>query len=87
MRYKLTDATDNIKYNLNSLWTSPNSVFRDSSFVKSPSTYYFSKRDPDQKICEMITRLNILPNQFSVPKHGGGRGIQPPSLPPWFRRL
>ena len=29
---------------------------------KSPTTFYFSKRDPDETICEKITRLNILPN-------------------------
>lgn len=46
-------------------------------FKKSPTTYYFAKRDPDETICEKITRLNILPNQFyalaifSASKRGG----------------
>ena len=45
---------------------------------KSATTYYyFAKRDPDKTICEKITRLNILPNQFyalaifSASKRGG----------------
>ena len=48
---------------------------------KSPTIYCFAKRDPDETICEKITRLNILPNQFyaalaifSAPKRGG-RGV------------
>ena len=70
-------------------------------FQKSPTTYYFAKRDPDETICENITRLNILPNQFyaalaifPAPKRGGaeppkfsfgGGGYSPPA--PLLRRL
>jgi len=52
--------------------------------VQSPTTYYFTKRDPDEMISEKLKRLNILPNQFyaalaifSAPKHGGGGGELP----------
>ena len=31
---------------------------------ESTAKYYFAKHDPDETICEKITRLNILPNQF-----------------------
>ena len=50
-------------------------------FKKRPTTYYFVKHDPDEMICEMIARLNILLNQFyaalaifSAPKRGGWGG-------------
>ena len=57
-------------------------------FKKSPTTYYyFAKRDPDETICEKITRLNILPNQFyalaifSASTRGGrGRGAREQSI-------
>ena len=65
---------------------------RPELFKKSPTTYYFAKRDSNEMICEKILRLNILPNQFyaalaifSAPKCGGLRTpnfrsgeIQPP---------
>ena len=52
---------------------------------KSPTTYYFAKCDSDERICEKIMRLNILPSQFyaalaifSAPK----RGLAQPPVPP-----
>ena len=49
VRSEVADSTGNVRY---------------MSFVESPITYYFPKRDPDETICEKITRLNILPNHF-----------------------
>ena len=55
-------------------------------FKKSPTTYYFAKRDRDGTICEKITRLDILPNQFyalaiifGIETLGGG-GLSPPKF-------
>lgn len=74
---EVVDATCNVKYNFNSLWSI---LMTGYIFVERLKIYYFVKCDPDETICEKITRLNILPNQFyAAPDEppfplAGGRG-------------
>jgi len=95
VRSEVADFTGNVKYKplLSSLLKNPTVDWllehRPELFKKSPTTYYFVKRDSDETICEKIMRLNILPNQFyaalaifSAPKRGG---LSPPALAPLLR--
>ncbi len=52
-RSEFVDTIGNVKYNLNSLWTSPSSVLERGVLLK------VLLRDPGEKICEEITRLNM----------------------------
>ena len=93
VRSEVAYSTGNVKYKLllSSLVETSSRLLehRPELFKKSPTIYYFSKCDSDETICEKITRLNILPNQFyavlaifSAPKRGRATAPPAPPAPP-----